>query len=54
MNALEELVEIEAFKKLRIEYSHYFDGQVDGRRLIHRTRIDFLWPKPAVHGPRDL
>ena len=27
MTALEELVEIEAIKKRRIQYSHYFDGQ---------------------------
>ena len=27
MNALEELVEVAAIKKLRIQYSHYFDGQ---------------------------
>ena len=27
MNALEELVEIEAIKKRRIQYSQYFDGQ---------------------------
>ena len=150
MNALEEFIEIEAIKKLRIEYSHYFDGQqvdaladlytedaicefgpdyggdwvgkaqiranfqqwslgegepysvlhavtnplirlidettangrwylmdlrttegvenplilfgiyddiyhkVDGRWLIHRTRIDFLWPKRQFYGPRDL
>ncbi len=148
MNALEKLAEIEAIKQLRIQYSHYFDGQdvsaladlftddavcefgpdyggdwvgketiranfnqwsqgegepysvlhattnplirlidentahgrwylidlrtkegvenplilfgiyddlyrkVAGRWLIHRTRIDFLWPKRAVHEPR--
>ena len=150
MNALEGLVEVEAIKKLRIQYSHYFDGQevdaladlfsddavcefgpdyggdwvgkaqvranfeqwplgegklysvlhavtnplirliddstahgrwylmdlrttegvedplilfgiyddvyhkVGGRWLIHRTRIDFLWPKRAIGAPRDL
>ncbi len=27
MNAVEELAEIEAIKRLRIAYSHYFDGQ---------------------------
>lgn len=26
----------------------------DGRWLIHRTRIDFLWPRRDYHGPRDL
>lgn len=149
MSPIEELVEIEAIKKLRIQYSHYFDGKdidalvdlftedavcefgpgyggdwvgkaqihanfssyaeqegppygvlhavtnplirlvddatahgrwylldlntkegvdnplilfgiyddlyhkVDGRWLIHRTRIDFLWPKREYHGPRQ-
>lgn len=28
--------------------------KVDGRWLIDRTRIDFLWPKRDYHGPRDL
>jgi hypothetical protein len=28
--------------------------KVDGRWLIERTRIDFLWPKREFHGPRDL
>ncbi|MCZ6711462.1 MAG: nuclear transport factor 2 family protein [Gammaproteobacteria bacterium] len=28
--------------------------KVDGRWLIDRTRIDFLWPKREYHGPRDL
>ena len=28
--------------------------KVDGRWLIHRTRIDFLWPKREYHGPRDI
>ena len=27
MNAVDELVEIETIKQLRIQYSHYFDGQ---------------------------
>ena len=26
----------------------------DGRWLIHRTRIDFLWPRREFHGFRDL
>ncbi len=26
----------------------------NGRWLIHRTRIDFLWPKREVYGPREL
>jgi hypothetical protein len=28
--------------------------KVAGRWLIHRTRIDFLWPRREVHEPRDL
>ena len=28
--------------------------KVDGQWLIHRTRIDFLWPKRHFHGYRDL
>ena len=28
--------------------------KVDGRWLIHRTRIDFLWPKRQFYGLRDL
>jgi hypothetical protein len=28
--------------------------KVDGRWLIHRTRIDFLWPQRDYHGPREL
>lgn len=28
--------------------------KVDGQWLIHRTRIDFLWPKREYYGPRDL
>ncbi len=28
--------------------------KVDGRWLIHRTRIDFLWPERDYHGPREL
>lgn len=28
--------------------------KVDGRWLIHRTRIDFLWPTRDYHGPRTL
>ena len=28
--------------------------KVDGRWLIHRTRIDFLWPRREYYGPRDL
>ncbi len=150
MNAIDELVEIESIKKLRIEYAHYYDGQqvealtdlytedavcefgpayggdwvgkaqiranfdkwsfregepysvlhavtnplirlidestahgrwylmdlrttegvenplilfgiyddvyrkVEGRWLIHRTRIDFLWPKREFHGPHEF
>ena len=27
--------------------------KVDGRWLIHRTRIDFLWPKRQFYGLRD-
>ena len=26
----------------------------DGRWRIHRTRIDFLWPRREYYGPRDL
>jgi len=150
MNALEELLEVEAIRKLRVMYSHHFDGQnladlvdlftddavcefgpdyggdwvgkpqiranyatyleregpafgvmhavtnhavrlvnadtalgraylldlrttegvenplilfgvyddlyrkVDGQWKIHRTRIDFLWPKRSYRGPREL
>ncbi len=28
--------------------------KVNGRWLIHRTRIDFLWPKREYYGPRQL
>ena len=28
--------------------------KVDGRWLIHRTRIDFLWPKRVYAGFRDI
>ena len=28
--------------------------KVDGKWLIERTRIDFLWPKREYNGPRDL
>ena len=28
--------------------------KVDGRWLIHRSRIDFLWPRRAVQPPREL
>lgn len=28
--------------------------KVDARWLIHRTRIDFLWPRRHYHGPRAL
>ena len=28
--------------------------KVDGRWLIHRTRIDFLWPNRDYRGPREL
>jgi hypothetical protein len=28
--------------------------KVDGRWLIHRTRIDFLWPKRDYTGPREV
>ena len=28
--------------------------KVDGRWRIHRTRIDFLWPKRYYVGPRDV
>ena len=27
--------------------------KVAGRWLIHRTRIDFLWPRREYHGPRE-
>jgi hypothetical protein len=27
--------------------------KVDGRWLIARTRIDFLWPRREYHGLRD-
>ena len=29
-------------------------AKVDGRWLIHRTRIDFLWPKRDYLGPREI
>jgi hypothetical protein len=28
--------------------------KVNGQWLIHRTRIDFLWPKREYYGPRDM
>ena len=28
--------------------------KVNGQWRIHRTRIDFLWPKRHFHGYRDL
>jgi len=28
--------------------------KVDGRWLIHRTRIDFLWPQREYYGPREV
>lgn len=28
--------------------------KVDGQWLIHRTRIDFLWPTREYYGPRDV
>ena len=28
--------------------------KVDGRWLIHRTRIDFLWPQREFYGPREV
>lgn len=39
-----------------ILYGIYDDlyKKIDGNWLIHRTRIDFLWPKRHVHGLRDL
>ena len=39
MNALEEPVEIEAIKKLRIQCSHYSDGQ----------KVDALADPPDAH-----
>ncbi len=39
-----------------ILYGIYDDlyKKVDGRWLIHRTRIDFLWPEREFYGMRDL
>lgn len=28
--------------------------KIDGEWKIHRTRIDFLWPKRQYYGPREL
>jgi hypothetical protein len=56
MGAIEDLVEVEAIKDLRHLYCHYDDvyKKAAGRWRIHRTRIDFLWPRREYHGPREM
>ena len=53
---LHDLRTTEGIENPLILYGIYDDlyKKVDGRWLIHRTRIDFLWPKRQVHGFRDL
>ena len=53
---LHDLRTPEGIENPLILYGIYDDlyKKVGGKWLIHRTRIDFLWPKRQVHGLRDL
>ncbi|MEM7018238.1 MAG: nuclear transport factor 2 family protein [Pseudomonadota bacterium] len=53
---LHDLRTTEGAENPLILYGIYDDiyKKQNGRWLIHRTRIDFLWPKRQFYGPRDL
>ena len=53
---LHDLRTTEGIENPLILYGIYDDlyKKVGGRWMIHRTRIDFLWPRREFHGPRDL